>query len=1159
MKIPILPNELKIGDLLAGFDRQTLYLLERGYLDGFRVDQSSFAADSTPNAFDDSFQGFRMRRLHSYAEQDRDLAVQNIENWLGLFRQGSHSFLMSIDARESRVPELCFMAGRRSQASGLTGKPFADFLNHGMAANFPGSDRVPFGQDHYFNWQHWANQTPYAGVVTGIPSRKKPEERFFVQGIERFLDSVVGLEFSVLLVAEPYSSADLTSFLNPVLDLKTAIGQMRKFTLTDTKSIADSLAHTLSVNVFGSGGSTHQDSTSTSHTDTKLGGAGAAGAIGGVIGSIAGAFTGPLAPLAVPLLGMVGSAIGTAGASLLGGNLSSSDTITKTVSDAVSQMAGMSLGYARTTTRTLSTSQSVGREAVNYAVEYALELLDLQLARLRTGRNYGFWNTGLYIMAEDEAAFQAVRHAAVACFSGEESHLEPLRFVILKSPSVTGNGDIALIQATSGHNSRLAMFDELNLALDIPQHPLGGHMQGIGTPLTTSELGILCAPPQRECRAISVTERAIFGGKTLEPESNQGDARLDLGRILYFGERTSEMASISLNGLARHVLVTGITGSGKTNTVHGICARLDENKVPWMVIEPAAKCEYRNVGGSNPPHVFRLGSILEDGPVVPFRFNPFYFPRGVEVLSHIDRVKAAFNAAFPMYASMPYLLEEAIVRCYEEAGWNLDSSTNHKAEDPENPWDHPAHRLLFPTLGELLPKIDDVVASKRYDLRLEMDLSAALRARLGSLLLGSKGSMLNTRETLDMRSMIGKRVVLEMASMGNDEEKVLMMGLLIGSLFEVAQANGLANEGKLRHVMVIEEAHRLLRAAPIGDNPEIANVRGGAVEQFANLLSEMRAFGHGVIVVDQSPCRLLPDVVRSTHLKIVHQLAAEEDRIAVGACMALNDSQTRDLARLRRDKGEAVVFQPEWPQAYCISVDKLPGLLPVALPPCDNIRRKRTADVFPGSAPSIKRGGPSATPTAVYRALCGMLLGNRKMLESALPRNATKPNPLDVAMGLSSTPTACDFGFLASEFEELLAVLMRVAPVGLDVLGDLPERMKAAANDPTKILEVGRKLQQINGGADALPMLLRCLVPLYARSRGFAEEPARIARENPPGDACCLALRDFARRNAHDLLGSVELEKDHRLLIERLLIEQAVRLAGLGRAAEIVERCHSLP
>ena len=133
---------------------------------------------------------------------------------------------------------------------------------------------------------------------------------------------------------------------------------------------------------------------------------------------------------------------------------------------------------------------------------------------------------------------------------------------------------------------------------------------------------------------------------------------------------------VSAQELTRHAFVTGLTGSGKTNTCLALlsAARAGQEKVNFLVIDPA-KTEYRFLYYADEVKddllIFTLGETL-----APFQLNPFEFDRRFPLLGHIDLVKAVFNAAFPMYASMPYLLEEAILAIYEERGWDVAESTN---------------------------------------------------------------------------------------------------------------------------------------------------------------------------------------------------------------------------------------------------------------------------------------------------------------------------------------------------------------------------------------------------------------------------------------------------------------------------------------------------
>src|SRR6202007_2335742 len=108
-----------------------------------------------------------------------------------------------------------------------------------------------------------------------------------------------------------------------------------------------------------------------------------------------------------------------------------------------------------------------------------------------------------------------------------------------------------------------------------------------------------------------------------------------------------------------------------------------------------------------------------------------------------------------------------------------------------------------------------------------------------------------------------------------------LRGLLLIRLAEYRRYPG--QESVLKHLLVIEEAHRLLTNVGQRQSEEEANPRGKAVEAFSNLLSEIRAYGQGVIVADQVPVKLAPDVIKNTNLKIVHRIVAEDDRTVLAA------------------------------------------------------------------------------------------------------------------------------------------------------------------------------------------------------------------------------------------------------------------------------------
>ncbi|ONI76313.1 hypothetical protein ALI144C_37280 [Actinosynnema sp. ALI-1.44] len=135
----------------------------------------------------------------------------------------------------------------------------------------------------------------------------------------------------------------------------------------------------------------------------------------------------------------------------------------------------------------------------------------------------------------------------------------------------------------------------------------------------------------------------------------------------------------------------------------------------------AVKAEYRALTGQVPGGV-RVFTIGEDGGL-PLRINPFVPVDSVPLLRHIDLLKAVFNASFPMYAGMPYVLEEAMLRIYQERGWNLNTSVNRALGPHPAPEDRDA---LVPSLVDLHDKIEDVLRDRKYGEEIHQNMGAAL-------------------------------------------------------------------------------------------------------------------------------------------------------------------------------------------------------------------------------------------------------------------------------------------------------------------------------------------------------------------------------------------------------------------------------------------------
>ncbi|TFH49773.1 MAG: ATP-binding protein, partial [Lysobacterales bacterium] len=429
--------------------------------------------------------------------------------------------------------------------------------------------------------------------------------------------------------------------------------------------------------------------------------------------------------------------------------------------------------------------------------------------------------------------------------------------------------------------------------------PIATSSDGQGSPLVTdlssSELGILTELPRREASGFGISRPRDFAVDV--PVGTVQN--VVLGTTLCSGAREGSPLSIAVDDLTRHALIVGVTGSGKTTTALHLLNQLwTKHRVPFLVIEPA-KSHYRQLlglPGFEELQVFSPGC----GELAPFRINPFAFPPGIHPQTHVSNLYSVFSAAFTLFSPMPYVLERSLCEVYEDRGWDLAGG-----EHPEvNPETGRPPALSFPTLSDLYDKISQVVNSLGYGERIRMDVTAALQARVDSLRVGQKGLTFDCRFSTPFSAILDRPTVLELSHVGSDEEKSFLMGLLLMRLYEIRESGG--DVPHIQHVTLIEEAHRLLRRVSSDVGANSGNPRAQAVETFCNILAEIRAYGEGVIVADQIPTKLAPDVLKNTNLKILHRIVADDDREAMAGAMNLGRPQQRAVTSLSR--GEAVVY-----------------------------------------------------------------------------------------------------------------------------------------------------------------------------------------------------------------------------------------------------------
>ena len=338
---------------------------------------------------------------------------------------------------------------------------------------------------------------------------------------------------------------------------------------------------------------------------------------------------------------------------------------------------------------------------------------------------------------------------------------------------------------------------------------------------------------------------------------------------------------ISLKDLTKHMLIVGTPGSGKTTFSVSLLDRLwKEHRIPFLVIEPA-KNEYRALVQSIPDlQVFTPGKNF----ISPFVFNPFVPPKNVKLETYKSTLKTAFAAAVSMSTPLDKIFEEAVNNCYSDFRW-LDTYTSDNK-------------------GRIFNITDFIKCFEETFEAIGYTGEAKNIGRAGLVRLQSLVNLFDNYYSIPIEDLLSKPTIIELAAIENSDQKALIISLLLLSILAYVNSNYLG-EGDLRNVILLEEAHVLLDADTNVSEGE-ANPSAIAQGLVKRMLAEIRSYGVGIVIADQSPRKVTTDVVALTDIKLAFRLVEANDKQILADSSNMSEIQKQRLAKLK--PGEALLF-----------------------------------------------------------------------------------------------------------------------------------------------------------------------------------------------------------------------------------------------------------
>ena len=786
--------------------------------------------------------------------------------------------------------------------------PF-EVLGKSIQGQFPGIKLENLKNNRIEDLLKSINSESVASVSCVANNKNKDfiDNNKYLQGLEKLALAMQGEKYSAIIIANPLSQNELTNVRKSYEDIYTNIAPLanvvlnygKNYSITDTTSTSD--AKTYGTNKGGSRTFTENESinenigevVSVSKQSTKSKVASILGGALGVVGALSG--------------GAIGGAVG----SLVGSGISAafSENITKTSgggskSKGFSTADGETWGENESDSHTESNSkanssgdsQSAQFTRQNKSILAMLERIDNQLKRVNEFESLGMWECAAYFLSPSLNTSKVGAATYKSLMAGDNTGLEISAINTWTKPLRNEFDKNALVVDYVKSLIHPRFIYKNNFGVDITVSP--------ASLVSSNELAIHMGLPRNSVSGFPVVEHIDFGKEIVKYDSNDESKKISLGNIFNMGKVIEEnKVELDLESLSMHTFISGATGSGKSNTIYHLLNKLMIEDINFMVIEPA-KGEYKKVlGHRKDVRVFGTNPNLTEL----LHINPFRFPKEIHVLEHIDRLIEIFNVCWPMYAAMPAILKEAIIQSYKKCGWDLDLSINLEKDS------------FFPTFIDLLEELKNVIKLSEYSEEVKANYVGSLTTRVKSLTNGLNGQIFSSKE-IDNEVLFDTNVIVDLSRIGSQETKSLLMGILVMRLSEYRMSTSKTSNRKLHHITVLEEAHNILRAKNSVSSVEGSNVGEKAVEMISNAIAEMRTYGEGFIIADQSPSAVDISAIRNTNTKIIMRLPEENDRKIAGKSAALKDEQINEIAKL--PKGVAVVYQNDWIEAVLCKIDK---------------------------------------------------------------------------------------------------------------------------------------------------------------------------------------------------------------------------------------------
>ncbi len=338
------------------------------------------------------------------------------------------------------------------------------------------------------------------------------------------------------------------------------------------------------------------------------------------------------------------------------------------------------------------------------------------------------------------------------------------------------------------------------------------------------------------------------------PRKELIDGTYNLANIVYAGKEIMPF-TLREQDWARHVCITGMSGSGKTTFAFKIIESLNAHKKPYLIFD--WKKSFRPLLKENQEIlVFTVGDEKVSNL---FKTNINQPPRDVSPKEWINVLSDLLTEAFSASFGVHKVILETLDQAFKE--WGIyNGSQNYPT------WNHIKWRL-----EEKLEK-----ANNRESGWIESALRVAT-----VLTFGEFGKTMNYKgeKSISVEELLDKKVIMELNSLGGIE-KTFFCDFILTYIYKLKKARQNHVTGGFDHAIIVDEAHNIFLKKP-------ANFANETTTDM--IYREMREYGTSLICLDQHISKISDTVKGNSACHIAFQQQLPQDIYDISELTQLRD------------------------------------------------------------------------------------------------------------------------------------------------------------------------------------------------------------------------------------------------------------------------------